>query len=122
MRILADENVTGLLVAALRAAGLDVVWIAETHQGIDDLKVLDLAIETERHLLTFDKRLVSSIVSNAHPKLLGVIFLRLPMGGLQGQITKTLEAIADQRHKDRCVTIVKSDGVRVRRLDQKRDP
>ena len=55
MRILADENVPGDIVQALRNTGNDVVWIHEIAPGIADQNVLALAQASDRVLLTFDK-------------------------------------------------------------------
>ena len=55
MSFLADENFPRPAVAALRAAGLDVLWIAESNPGASDDAVLALAASTQRTLLTFDK-------------------------------------------------------------------
>jgi len=40
MRIMANENVPGPVVAALRSAGHDVVWSKETLPGAKDREVL----------------------------------------------------------------------------------
>jgi len=43
MRFLADENVPGPAVGALRRHGHDVLWIKELMPGAEDPVVLDLA-------------------------------------------------------------------------------
>ena len=40
MRILANENVPGPVVTALRAAGHDVLWVKESMTGAKDRDVL----------------------------------------------------------------------------------
>ena len=55
MRFLADENIPGDAVAALRAAGHDVVWVRTEAPGIIDQEVLALSAAESRVLLTFDK-------------------------------------------------------------------
>jgi len=40
MRILANENVPGPVVAALRAVGHDVLWVKEAMSGATDRDVL----------------------------------------------------------------------------------
>jgi predicted nuclease of predicted toxin-antitoxin system len=54
MRILADENVPGPVVHALRERGYDVVWIAENLASTADPDVLALAQDQARLLITFD--------------------------------------------------------------------
>jgi len=55
LRLLADENVQGELVHALRGDGLDVAYVAEGSCGITDEDVLHLALADRRVLLTEDK-------------------------------------------------------------------
>ena len=55
MRFLANENFPGTAVAALIAAGHDVVWVRNAAPGMSDPDVLAWAIRDERTLLTFDK-------------------------------------------------------------------
>lgn len=52
---LADENIPGDAIAFLRQRGEDVVAIAETDPGIPDQKVIDLARDQHRILLSFDR-------------------------------------------------------------------
>ena len=51
MRFLADENVPGECVAALKLAGHDVVWVRTAAPGITDAEVLAWAAREERLLL-----------------------------------------------------------------------
>jgi predicted nuclease of predicted toxin-antitoxin system len=53
-QLLANENVAGNVVIALRADGHDVVWIKEVGPGSTDDVVLSLALAENRVLLTFD--------------------------------------------------------------------
>lgn len=55
MRLLADENIPGDAVDALRAAGHDVVWIHTDAPGSTDPDVLALAQREGRIVVTFDK-------------------------------------------------------------------
>lgn len=54
-RLLANENVPGPAVSALRARGRDVVWIAESAAGATDADVVRKAAEQKRWLVTFDR-------------------------------------------------------------------
>jgi predicted nuclease of predicted toxin-antitoxin system len=54
MRFLANENFPGSAVAALQAAGHDVVWISTAARGATDPEVLAWAARDGRILLTFD--------------------------------------------------------------------
>lgn len=55
MRFLANENFPGSAVAALEAAGHNVVWVRTAAPGSDDLDVLAWAARELRILVTFDK-------------------------------------------------------------------
>ncbi len=55
MRLLADENISGAVVAALREDGHDVAWVRTDAPGSDDGTVLQRAIREKRIILTFDK-------------------------------------------------------------------
>lgn len=52
--LLADENFPLPVIEGLRAAGYDVLAVAQAAPGIDDRAVLGLACNTMRRLLTFD--------------------------------------------------------------------
>ena len=54
-RLLADENVPGPAVDALRRAGHDVAWMHEDAPGTPDPEVLARAQQEARVLATFDK-------------------------------------------------------------------
>ncbi len=55
MRFLANENMPGDAVSALRAAGMDVLWVRQDSPGLNDIDVLAWAVREKRILLTFDK-------------------------------------------------------------------
>jgi predicted nuclease of predicted toxin-antitoxin system len=55
MDLLADENFPLASVTALRDAGHDVLYINEESPGLEDEPVLQLAVQQERILLTFDR-------------------------------------------------------------------
>src|SRR5664280_2573276 len=55
MRFLANENIPAVAVAALQAAGHDVVWVAVASPDSDDRQVLSQAAVEQRLILTFDK-------------------------------------------------------------------
>jgi len=55
VRIVADESVDGQIVAGLRAAGHEVLFIAELDPGIHDEEVLSQGRQRSAWLLTADK-------------------------------------------------------------------
>jgi len=52
---LANENIPQKSIALLREKGFDVKSISEASPGISDIKVLQIAQEEQRTILTFDK-------------------------------------------------------------------
>ena len=55
MKFVADEGVDGQIIESLRAAGHDVLYIAEIGPGTDDDIVLHYANDEDRILMTRDK-------------------------------------------------------------------
>ena len=79
MRFLANENFPGAAVAALEAAGHDVVWVRIGAPGTTDPDVLAWAAREKRILLTFDKDFGELARRAVMPPACGVILLRVPM-------------------------------------------
>ena len=79
MRFLANENFPGAAVAALEAAGHDIVWVRVAASGASDPDVLAWAAREERILLTFDKDFGELAQGSSLPRTCGVVLLRLPM-------------------------------------------
>lgn len=76
MKILADEGVDKPIVDQLRYSGFGVHYILETHGGINDEKVLQIANEEGRVLLTQDKDF-GEMVFRLKKVHLGIILMRL---------------------------------------------
>src|SRR4051794_7644403 len=79
MRFLANENFPGPAVAALIAAGHDIVWVRSAAPGMSDQDVLAWATRDARILLTFDKDFGELARASALPRTCGVVLLRMPM-------------------------------------------
>ncbi len=78
MRFLADESCDFAAVRALRAAGHDVVAVAEITPAAADDAVLSTALATNRILLTEDKDFGQLVYAHRHASG-GVIFIRFPI-------------------------------------------
>lgn len=76
MRWLADECVAAPMVTRLRAAGHDVLFVAEIVPRARDTEVLRLAVEGERLLLTDDKDF-GELVFRQYRGVPGVVLLRI---------------------------------------------
>ena len=77
MRGLADENVPRGSVLVLRAAGHDIVSVAETKPGASDREVLEMAVAESRILLTFDSDFGWLVYRASLEAPRGVILFRL---------------------------------------------
>ena len=77
MRFLADESCDFSVVRALRAAGHDVLAVAELASGSDDAIIMDLALRENRVLLTEDKDFGQLVYAHLQQSN-GVIFIRYP--------------------------------------------
>ena len=76
MRFLADENVSRLVIARLRANGLDVVSIGETRPGVPDRDVLETANVEDCILITEDRDF-GELVVRQNLAVRGMILLEL---------------------------------------------
>ena len=54
-KLVIDESVSYELVEILKEANFEVISILETHPGVDDEKVLEVALKEKAILLTEDK-------------------------------------------------------------------
>lgn len=73
--ILADEGLNGNLVRALREDGYEIVWVMESHIGMDDKDIIALARQNNQVLITEDKDFGEWIFAHQLSGLT-IIFLR----------------------------------------------
>jgi hypothetical protein len=117
MRFLADENFPADAVAALRAIGNDVVWIATEAPGSLDPEVLAWAARDERILLTFDKDFGELAQASALPARCGIILLRLPMPRPDKAAERLTDLIMARDDWAGSFSVVEPGRVRMRPLD-----
>jgi predicted nuclease of predicted toxin-antitoxin system len=96
MRFLANENFPGDAVAALRAAGHDVVWVRASAPGTKDQDVLAWTVREMRVLLTFDKDFGELAWSTGLPATSGIVLFRMPMPSAS-TVGASLAARIDER-------------------------
>jgi predicted nuclease of predicted toxin-antitoxin system len=77
MRLLANENVPGEAVRALREDGHDVAWVRTDAPGCSDGDVLARARSESRVVITFDKDFGELAFRARLPTSAGVILARL---------------------------------------------
>jgi predicted nuclease of predicted toxin-antitoxin system len=76
VRWIADECVAASLVASVRVAGHDVLYVAEVAAGFGDADVIALAMREKRLLLTEDKDFDDLVVRRGHA-VPGVVLMRI---------------------------------------------
>ena len=77
MKLLANENFPQESVVYLKAAGYDILSIGSNYPGILDAEVMEIAINQERLILTFDRDYGELIFHHEYKPRQGVIYLRL---------------------------------------------
>jgi hypothetical protein len=116
MRFLANENFPRAAVAALAAAGHDIVWVRIAAPGMTDPDVLAWAAREGRILLTFDKDFGELARGSALPPACGVVLLRTPMPkpGDAGQ--RLADLITARDDWVGCFSVIEYGRVRMRPL------
>jgi hypothetical protein len=116
MRFLANENFPGAAVAALVAAGHNVVWIRTAAPGMADSDVLAWAARDECILLTFDKDFGELARRTVLPPACGVVLLRVPMPkpGDAGQ--RLADLIMERDDWAGHFSVIEPGRIRMRRL------
>ncbi len=115
MRLLADESCDFAVVRALRAAGHDVRAVAEVAPGAADQKILGLAVNEKRVLLTEDKDFGQWVYANKRATA-GVILLRYPARARQTMPAAVVRLV--ELHGERlagCFVVVQPARVRIKR-------
>lgn len=76
-KLLANENFPLQTSLLLRKSGYDVVCVGENFSGITDNEVMDIAIQEERLILTFDRDYGELIFKYGYKPEKGVLYFRL---------------------------------------------
>jgi predicted nuclease of predicted toxin-antitoxin system len=116
MRFLANENVPGPVVAALRARGHDVFWITESMPGADDPVVLALAQRESRVVVTFDTDFGELAFRSGLPAQCGIVLIRLDWTDPDADNHVVITALTSRDDWSGIFAVVESDRVRIRPL------
>src|SRR5437016_272035 len=100
MNLLADENFPAPVIGELRRRGHDVVAVAEKMPGAPDTRVLAVAVDDQRLLLTLDRDYGDLIFHHSHPAPAGVVLFRLAGPRPQDDNRRMLEVL---ERVDECV-------------------
>lgn len=116
MRFLADECCPAPIVAALRAAGHDVVHALESHAGFSDRQLVLLAEREDRIVITEDYDFGELAVRGQLP-LPGLIILFLNQAALDIRIGRVLDIVSGLGENLRGqLTIIDAERARRRAL------
>jgi Domain of unknown function (DUF5615) len=119
MRFLANENIPGDAVTALKAAGHDVVWIRAEARGSKDEDILVWAAREGRVLLTFDKDFGELAWRVGLPTTCGVVPFRLPMPPAAGVGTTLVARIGERSDWAGHFSVIEPGRIRMRPLAAK---
>lgn len=116
MKFLADENFSKPSVDLLRESGVDILWISEKSPGITDEKVMKLAIEQERTILTHDSDYGELIFKYAFKPGEGVVYFRL-IEFEPDEPTRILINLINTGHEfSKRLTVIDQNSIRERRF------
>jgi predicted nuclease of predicted toxin-antitoxin system len=115
MRFLADESCDFAIVRALRAAGHEVLAVAEAAPSAGDPDVLRLALGERRILLTEDKDFGGFVFAHGH-RAHAVLLLRYPRSVRGFIASEVVRLVAEQG--DRllgCFVVIRPGRIRITR-------
>ena len=111
----ADENIDSAIVFRLREDGHNVVWIAESDPGITDDRVLAIAEDQSRVLITSDTDFGEFVFRQGRANA-GVLLLRLAGLAPERKATIVSEAISKYLSELKSAFSVVAPGqIRIRR-------
>lgn len=116
MRLLADENMPGSVVAELRARGHDVLSVKEAMRGADDVAVLALAQAEVRIVITQDKDFGELAYRVGLPAGCGVILFRLAGDDPTADGRRMVAAVESRADWSGAFAVITPRRIRVRPL------
>lgn len=113
MNFVADESCAGPVTRALRAAGHDVVAIAEVSPGATDEEVLERALNDKRILITEDRDFGELIYARRRGSA-GVILVRFDSRARHIKPATVIQAVSELGTRlENAFTIVEPGRVRI---------
>jgi hypothetical protein len=116
LEILADENVRRDLINTLRAAGHDVVWIADVDKSAPDEDVFDRAVSENRLLLTSDLDFSDMVYRQQRAGLRGLIQIRIDIPDAGAFLSSIMESWALVQSFEGVTTVLEPGKIRQRPL------
>ncbi len=120
MKLLANENIPLASVQYLRSYGVDITAVGQEFSGISDREVIQLAIEEQRTIITFDRDYGELIFRCGYRPPCGVIYLRWKTFSPDGP-GKYLASIIQKSQIDftYALTVIDEDSIRQRKYKLK---
>ena len=119
LRILADENIGGRVVGALRSAGYDVISVKEQFPGIRDTDVLRIAHEEQRLIITQDRDFGELAVRLGLPASSGVLLIRIDRGLPHDDAERIVTVVRSRADWSGHFSVVDDERTRMRPLPRK---
>ena len=116
MKFLANENVAGDAVTALREKGHDVVWIRSDAPGSSDKDILARAVAEGRILITFDKDFGDLAFRSRLPAKCGIILFRISAPSSSFVANAVVTAIESRSDWVGYFSVVEEHRIRMRAL------
>ena len=115
MRFLADESCDFAIARALRAAGHDVLAVAELAPSAGDPEILRLTLTGQRVLLTEDKDFGEFVFAHGH-RAHSVLFLRYPRAARGAIASNVVRLVAAEGSRLLgCFVVIQPGRVRITR-------
>jgi predicted nuclease of predicted toxin-antitoxin system len=116
LRLLANENVAGDVVDALRQTGCDVAWVRSDAPGSSDAVVLSRAVTERRIVLTGDKDFGDLAFHTGLPAGCGIILLRLPSSSPAALVTDVVGVLMSRTDWVGNFAVIEPHRIRMRPL------
>jgi len=116
MRLLANENVSAMVIRSLRQRGHDVLSAKESMRGASDPAVLERARREERLLVTHDKDFGELAFRHGLPATCGILLFRLAGSGPEDDNRRMLETVESRQDWAGHFAVVTDDQIRIRPL------
>jgi len=113
MRILANENIPGRAVDALRSRGHDVAWVRTDAPGASDREVISRAAAEGRTLITFDKDFGELVFRTGLPAADGVVLFRIRPRSPSRAAAAVVSALESRNDWAGHFAVVEDDRVRM---------
>jgi predicted nuclease of predicted toxin-antitoxin system len=118
LRILADENIFGVTVDALKKLGHNVVWACIDLPGESDEALLRIAAADSRLVLTLDKDFGDLAFKQKLPAPHGVILLRVHGLSDEGATEVLIQAVVTRNDWSEYFSVIEPGRIRVTPLSE----